>query len=124
MRSDDHTDDHMYFTSKVENGVLCITFSDRDLALDDVPGLHAELEKSVESIDRPRVILNLEHVHYLPTTALGAIVSTLTKVRRKHGEMRLACLNDNIDELMHIGRLDRIFEIHATVEEALASFQS
>ena len=115
--------EHRYFTFEQDHDVLCVTFTDRNLGLDDVSEIHAELEQAVESLASPRVILSLENVRYLPTTALGMMVSTLTRIRRKGGEMRLACLDRHIEELMHIGRLDRIFEIHPTVQAALDSFR-
>lgn len=113
--------DDGYFSSQLNQGILCLTFTDPNLALDDVPDLKVELEQAVESIDPPRLVLSLENVGYLPTTALGVMMATLTRVRRQKGELRLACLCDHIAELMHIGRLDRVFDIHDTVEEAVTS---
>ena len=112
---------HAYFSSRLDRGVLCVTFQSHDLVLGDVPGLDAELVMMAESVDPPRLVLSLDNVRYLPTTALGIMVSKLTRSHRKQGEMHLACLNEHLDELMHIGRLDQIFEIHDTAEEALAS---
>lgn len=116
--------DLTYFTIKHDHDVLCVTFNNRDLGLDDVPKIHTELEQAVASCESPHIILSLENVHYLPATALGIMVATLTRIRRKDGEMRLACLDEHLRELMRIGRLDRIFEIYPTVTAALDSFQS
>jgi len=44
-------------------------------------------------------------------------------VREKSGQLRLANIDAQIYEVFVITRLNKLFEIHETTDEALASFE-
>lgn len=70
------------------------------------------------------VIVNLSAVDYLDSTALGVLIGGLKRLRERNGTLDLICPNQRIKRIFEITGLDKIFDIFATEEEALAKVQA
>lgn len=66
-----------------------------------------------------RVILDLSRVEFIDSSGLGAIVAAM-KQMGQGGRLDLACLNPTVDKVFRLTRMDSVFALFATVEEALA----
>lgn len=60
----------------------------------------------------PRVILNLHHVSFIDSSGLGSIVAGM-KLLPKGTQMELASLNEAVDKVFRMTRMDSVFKIHA-----------
>ena len=69
------------------------------------------------------LVVNLSAVDYLDSTALGVLIGGLKRLRERNGTLDLICPNQRIKRIFEITGLDRIFEIFATEEAALAKPQ-
>jgi len=87
-----------------------------------------ETSKLREAIDdlvqknNGRLIINLGQVNHLNSTALGLLVSTHTNYAKRGGAVRLCNVERRINNILVITKLSLVFEVHSTLEEALASF--
>ena len=70
------------------------------------------------------VIVNLSAVDYLDSTALGVLIGGLKRLRERDGRLDLICPNQRIKRIFEITGLDKIFDIYAAEEEALAKVQA
>jgi len=70
-----------------------------------------------------RILLDMSNVEYLSSTALGHLVGILKKSRASQGVFKLCCLEPPIQEIFDVMRFDKMFEVFASVEDAVASFQ-
>lgn len=77
--------------------------------------------KDLASQDRIVVIINLEKVTYLNSTALGVLISAYTSFARKNGKVVLSCLGKSIENLFVITKLTLVFPIFETLDEAIKS---
>lgn len=66
-----------------------------------------------------RVIVNLQSVDYLDSTALGVLIGGLKRLRERNGSLDLICPNPRIKRIFEITGLDKIFDIYNTEEEAI-----
>ena len=67
-----------------------------------------------------RLVLDLDEVSFLDSTGLGVLVGRLKLVRNASGWLRIVCSSDRILRVFRITGLDKVFGIHASVDEALA----
>jgi len=67
------------------------------------------------------LVCDLTSTEFLDSTALGALVSVLKRLKVKGGEMRLVCTSPSILKVFDITGLDRVFPIHASLDEATAA---
>jgi anti-sigma B factor antagonist len=69
-----------------------------------------------------KFLLDFSKTGYIDSSGLGALVSISKKVREEGGELRLAGLNDDLRSLFELTKLDTLFAITETPEQALTSF--
>jgi anti-sigma B factor antagonist len=69
-----------------------------------------------------KFLLNLAQVEYIDSYGVGELVRTYSVIRQTGGELKLACVNPKVLDVLEISRLNRIFEIYAEEIVALRSF--
>jgi anti-sigma B factor antagonist len=67
-----------------------------------------------------RLVVDLESVEFMDSTGLGALISTLKRVRENDGYLRLVCSRRPILKIMSITGLDSVISVYDTLAEALA----
>lgn len=106
-----------------EEGVTCIEFVDRNI-LDEanIQQIGDEILALVERESRPRILISFANVDHLSSAALGTLITINNKIRARSGELRLANIDPQIYEVFVITKLNKLFQIHDTREQALAGF--
>ena len=100
----------------------------QDSAVADIHGdidlsRSAEFQQSLLALlDRKpaRIVVNLGDVPYMDSSGVASLVKVLSRARRCGVALALAAMTDRVRSVFEITRLDSVFEIHATEEEALA----
>ena len=71
-----------------------------------------ELQKSPAITNASQtVVIDLEHVNFLDSSGLGALVGTLRKKREMSAETLLSCMNERIGQVFEITNAYRLFHI-------------
>lgn len=68
------------------------------------------------------LIVDLNAVEFMDSTALSVLVGCLRRVRATDGSLKLACQQPQLLRIFEITGLRKVFFIHDTVEAALAEF--
>ena len=63
-------------------------------------------------------VIDLDGVSFLDSLGLGVLVGGLLRMRTAGGDLALVCTSPPLLDLLALCRLDRVFEIHASVAEA------
>ncbi len=72
--------------------------------------------------DEPRqLILDLSRLEFISSMGLSGIIAAHLRCRHHNGMVKLAAPRPEILELLTVTNLTRLFPIHASVEEAMAS---
>lgn len=105
------------------DGVSRVDFVERNI-LDEanIQQIGEALGQLVDASPRPRLLICFENVEHLSSAALGALITVNTRVKARDGQLRLSDIRPQILEVFRITRLDRLFEIHPTADEAMATF--
>jgi anti-sigma B factor antagonist len=69
-----------------------------------------------------RLILNMQHVDYVDSTGLGAMVMCSTKLKNSNGIAKLVHVNRRNIELIVMTKIDTIFEVFEDETDAVNSF--
>jgi anti-sigma B factor antagonist len=81
-----------------------------------------EKVSSVIAAGHFNVILNLDHVEYIDSTGLGALVICFTSLKKAGGALKLVNPNKRNVELLLLTKLHTIFEVFADEQDAVNSF--
>ena len=66
------------------------------------------------------VIIDFSRAAYIDSSGLGALVSLGKRLRELGGDLRHAALNDDLRTLFELTRLDALFPLYASRDDAIA----
>ena len=83
-------------------------------------------ERMVELIEsgKKRIVVDLSQATFIDSTTLGVLVGGVKRLRPGGGHLALVCTDQNISKIFEITRLDRVFPIHSSREEALRAVKA
>jgi len=86
------------------------------------PGLRERLHGLLAE-ETQRLIVDLDDVGFLDSTALGVLVGALKRARGEGGDVRIVCTQPRVRKVFEITRLDSAFDLFDTVDEAVRGAQ-
>lgn len=69
-----------------------------------------------------KILVDFAKTGYIDSAGLGVLVSLAKRLRELGGDLRLANLNDDLRTLFELTKLDTLFQISNSREQALAAF--
>ena len=67
------------------------------------------------------LVVDLSDVPYMDSSGVASLVKVLSRARTADIRLALAALTPRVRSVLEITRLDTVFELHDTVQEALAA---
>jgi anti-sigma B factor antagonist len=114
-------EDSMELNGRIEGGdVLVLELREDNLDASNV----REFRDAAQSLmqDRTRVVLDMAGVKFVDSSGLGALISCLRQANGRKGDFRLCEMSRTVRALFELMRMHRVFNIHDTRAEAVASF--
>ncbi len=106
--------------SKTKVNVNIVTLSGR-LDTYTIAQARTLLDEAVKNTP-PNIVVNMQQVSFADSTALSALVMALKHSREAQGNLRLCCLQKPVRMIFELTRLDKVFEIFLTEQEAIQAF--
>jgi anti-sigma B factor antagonist len=105
------------------NGIIVIEFIDRNI-LDEanIKQIGDEITQIIDTQVQPKILISFENVDHLSSSALGTLITINNKIQSKDGQLRLADIDEQILQIFVITKLNKLFQIHESTEQALKSF--
>ncbi len=85
------------------------------------PQVNERLEEALR-IETPRLVVNMEKVSFVDSTALATLVQAMKRCRQMNGDLRISNLKQPVQMIFELTRLDRAFEIFPSAAEAVEAF--
>jgi anti-sigma B factor antagonist len=103
--------------------VTVATFIDKKI-LDEanINEVGKQLFALIDEDGRRKIVLDFSVVEYLSSAALGKLITMDKKAKGAKSKLRLCCIKPDIYEVFEITRLNKIFDIKPTLEEAVKGF--
>jgi anti-sigma B factor antagonist len=92
-----------------------------EIDINSSPNIKKTFDKLL-STKTPKIVINLSKVTYVDSSGLATLVEILKNMRSYGGKMRLSDMSPKIKSLFEITKLEKLFEIKGSEEEALAKF--
>jgi anti-sigma B factor antagonist len=106
------------------SGVSVVRFVDKKIVdSGSIEQLGEELNSLVTVEKRNMILLNFDTVEFMSSAALNKLISLNSKVKAAAGRLKLCGLRAEIKEVFTITRLDRVFDLRKTEEDAIAAFK-
>jgi len=107
-----------------EGGITFVEFVDRNI-LDEanIQQIGEEIASLIDAETSPKLLISFANVDHLSSAALGTLITIHNKMKAKKGQLRLANIDPQIYEVFVITKLNKLFEIHDTMDQAMGSFR-
>ena len=116
-------DEQSHLTLVNRGDVSVAEFADRKILEElSIAEIGEELAKLVAETPQIKLVLNFKNVEHLSSAALGMLITLNTQVNEHGGKLKLSDITPQIFEVFKITRLNKLFEIHDTAEQAVSGF--
>ncbi len=112
----------MELSSRKLDGDTAVLRIGGEVDLYTAPQVKEEILALIEAGVR-RLVVDLSDTEYLDSTALGALVGALKRLREREGDLRLVNPRPRIQKLLEVTRLSKVFEVRSSVAQALEGWQ-
>ncbi len=65
------------------------------------------------------LVIDLAKVPYMDSSGLGMMVTVLKNINKRQGTLRIIGLNGDLKNIFSLTRLDKVFNLYGSLEEAL-----
>ncbi|UCD27453.1 MAG: STAS domain-containing protein [Planctomycetota bacterium] len=69
--------------------------------------------------DKPKLLLDFKNVEHLSSAALGMLITLNKQLGKQQGQLVLANINDQILEVFKITKLNKLFNIQGSTDDAI-----
>jgi anti-sigma B factor antagonist len=69
-----------------------------------------------------KVIIDLKEVEWMNSSGLGILIDAVTVLKNNNGALRLVNVSDRIQNLLKITKLNTVFDVRDSMDEAKQSF--
>ena len=111
----------MTFSLRKEAGGVVVVNVDGQLIVGNRQELKQQVIDALEGGAR-KFVVDFTRTGYIDSSGLGVLVSLSKKIREHGGDLRLAGLNEDLQTLFELTKLDTLFQITRTTQEALTAF--
>ena len=90
----------------------------------DTTTIH-ELERQLEShlqASKVRIVVSMDGLEYISSAGLGVFMGVIDRIRGANGDIKLAGLSPKVFRVFDLLGFTSLFQITATVDEAIAGF--
>ena len=70
-----------------------------------------------------KVVLDFTHVPWINSTGLGILISGYHSLRVAEGGLKICKVKERVLSIFYVSRLNEVFDVHPTREEAVAAFK-
>ena len=84
-----------------------------------------ELEQRLNAMvkaDEVRLVVNLEKLDYISSSGLRVLLASLKSVRKREGDIKLACMKPYTKEVFDIAGFSQLFSIYDLEDVAIQAF--
>jgi anti-sigma B factor antagonist len=83
----------------------------------------SEMQPLLEN-DRPRVVLDCSQVQNMDSAGIEILLHCMGEAMKRDGDMKLAAVSPAAAAILELMRVDRLFEVFASTDEASRSFHA
>ena len=113
----------MQFTEETFGKVKVLHLTGKIMGGPETQAMCQHLKQSIDAGTRWMVI-DFGEVSWINSSGIGMIISCLTTLRRRNGDLRFANIQGATRKYFQITKLETVVPIFESVDEAVASFAS
>lgn len=107
----------------IREGEITLVHITKSIDISGASEFNNRIVKDIDSGSR-KFILNLQDLHHISTTGIGALINCREILHGKNGEIILAGISDEIRHKFNLLGIEGLFEIYENVDDAVRELSS
>jgi len=112
----------MEIVDKKENGILYLMLKGKIMGGPEAESFREILYEAIKE-DLVKVVVDMSEASWMNSSGLGMLIGGLTTLRSSGGDMILVGVNERTRRPLEITRLDAVFQMFDSKQEAIHSFK-
>lgn len=110
-----------HFAASIANGIVlgevrCEQITERESKV-----ILAEIAQATDEAGSARLVIDMKHVGVLASAGIGSLVQVHKRLKASGGGLAIYGLSEDIEQLMKLTRMDKLFNVVSTRDDAIAS---
>ncbi|MBN8219047.1 MAG: STAS domain-containing protein [Spirochaetes bacterium] len=111
----------MEIKTRVVDGIVILDI-DGEIDLYNAPEIKGTIKQQMDG-GHKKIIVNLENVSYIDSSGIGALISSLSNLKKIGGGLKIMHVYDSVRKVFELTKLTSFFEIYDSEDEAVAAYQ-
>ena len=111
----------MEISQREKDGITILDIQG-EIDLYNAPEIKDIIQKLIEA-QKYNVIINLEKVSYIDSSGIGALISSMSNLKKYQGGLKIINVYASVKKVFELTKLTSFFEIYESEGEALAKFK-
>lgn len=111
----------MEISQREKDGITVLDIQG-EIDLYNAPEIKDIIQKLIEA-QKYNVVINLEKVSYIDSSGIGALISSLSNLKKYQGGLKIINVYASVKKVFELTKLTSFFEIYESEGEALAKFK-
>ncbi|HMA99628.1 MAG TPA: STAS domain-containing protein [Spirochaetota bacterium] len=94
-----------------------------EIDLYNAPDVKDTIRQHIEK-GNTRIIINLKNVNYIDSSGIGALISSLSNLKKVGGGLKIIHVYDAVRKVFELTKLTSFFDIYDNQDAAIADFLS
>ncbi len=103
---------------ELDGGIVVFEIEGNIIGGPDAMGFNDELQKLIGK-GKNKFVLDMKSVEHINSSGLGILIASLNAVHQVNGNLKVANVSPRVFDLLKITKLNQIFELHESVEDAV-----
>lgn len=113
----------MKLVQQVDGDLLVLRLGGQLMGGPDADALRSTILSSIQQ-GTEKILIDLGEVTWVNSTGLGVLITGHLAARAKGGSLKLIGVSKRIDSILSVTRLNTVFQVYSTEEDARRSFRS
>jgi len=111
----------MKYTLSEHKDITIISLSGKIMGGPEATEINGKINQLIDE-GKLRIVIDLAEVEWMNSSGLGILIDAVTVLKNNSGALRLANVSDRIKNLLKITKLNTVFDLRDSIDEALGSF--
>lgn len=110
----------MEIKTRVVDSVVILDI-DGEIDLYNAPEIKDTIKQQMDG-GHKKIIINLENVSYIDSSGIGALISSLSNLKKIGGGLKIIHVYDSVRKVFELTKLTSFFDIYDSEDEAINAY--
>lgn len=111
----------MNYTIVEQDEVVILSLAGKIMGGPEASEIHGKINQLMDD-GKLKIVIDLGEVDWMNSSGLGILIDAVTVLKNNNGALRLVNVSDRIKNLLKITKLNTVFDVRDSLDEAKGSF--